>query len=155
MVYKNINWLSVNKDQMAKNMKFTKKEWFKNKKYNTKTNKRISKSNSSQRKMSLNEEWYIIPRELEAEEIINRNHIKHGPHLKLNPTLKDIKKCAYDWNNIKKDIRNFYFKCLTCEIRTSKPKKLCSQAYRIGLSQRKYQVDTTYLANYISNDSNI
>ena len=28
---------------MAKNMKLTKKEWFKNKKYNTKTNKRISK----------------------------------------------------------------------------------------------------------------
>ena len=41
---------------MAKNTKLTKKEWFKNKKYNTKTNKRISKSNSSQRKMSLNEE---------------------------------------------------------------------------------------------------
>ena len=43
MVYKNINWLSVNKSQIAKNMKLTKKEWFKNKKYNTKTNKRISK----------------------------------------------------------------------------------------------------------------
>ena len=27
---------------MTKNMKLTKKEWFKNKKYNTKTNKRIS-----------------------------------------------------------------------------------------------------------------
>ena len=29
MVYKNINWLSVNKNQMAKNMKLTKKEWLK------------------------------------------------------------------------------------------------------------------------------
>ena len=39
---------------------------------------------------------------------------------------------------LKKDIRNFYFKCLTYEIRASKPKKkLCSQAYRIGLSQGK------------------
>ena len=79
MVYKNINWLLVNKNQMAKNMKLTKKEWFKNKKYNTKTNKRISKSNSSQRKMTVNEEWYIIPQELEVEEIIHQNHIKHGP----------------------------------------------------------------------------
>ena len=26
-------------------------------------------------KMSLNEEWYLIPRELEAEEIIYQNHI--------------------------------------------------------------------------------
>ena len=87
--------------------------------------------------MSLNEEWYIIPRELEAEEIIHQNHIKHGPHLKLNPTLKEIKKFAYDWSNIEKDIRNFYFKCLTCGIRTPKPRKICSQTYRIGLSQRK------------------
>ena len=85
--------------------------------------------------MSLNEEWYIIPQELDAEEIINQNHIKHGLHLKLNPTLKEIKKFAYDCSNIEKDIINFYFKCLTCEIRTSKHrKKLCSQTYRIGLS---------------------
>ena len=104
----------------------------------------------------MNEELYIISQELEAEEIIHRNNIKHGLHLKLNPTLKEIKKFAFDWNNIEKDIRNFYFKCLTCGIRTSKPrKKLWSQAYGIGLSQKKYQVDITYLANYILNDSNI
>ena len=60
-------------------MKLTKKEWFKNKKYNTKMNKRISKSNSPQRKMTMNEEWYIIPQELETEKIIYQNHIKHGP----------------------------------------------------------------------------
>ena len=60
-------------------MKLTEKEWFKNKNYNTKTNKRISKSNSSQRKMTVNEEWYIILRELEAEEIIYQNHINHDP----------------------------------------------------------------------------
>ena len=42
---KNINWLSVNKNQMGKKNEIHKKEWFKNKKYNTKTNKRISKSN--------------------------------------------------------------------------------------------------------------
>ena len=72
-------------------MKLTKKEWFKNKKYNTKTNKRISKSNSLQRIMSLNEEWYIISQDIEAVEIIHQNNIKHGPHLKLNPTLKEIK----------------------------------------------------------------
>ena len=29
--------------------------------------------------MSLNEEWYIIPRELEAEEIIHQNYIKYEP----------------------------------------------------------------------------
>ena len=73
--------------------------------------------------MSLNEVWYIIPRELEVEELIYQNHIKHFFHLKINPTLKEIKKSAYDWNNIEKDIREFYFKCPSCEIRTSKPRK--------------------------------
>ena len=62
-----------------KEKKYTVKEWFESKQYNNKTNKRISKSNSPQRKMSLNEEWYIIPRELEVEVIIHQNHIKHGP----------------------------------------------------------------------------
>ena len=73
--------------------------------------------------MTVNEEWLKIPRELEEKEIIHQNHIKHGIHLKVNPTLKEIKIFAYDWNNIEKDIRNFYFKCLTCWIRTSKHRK--------------------------------
>ena len=29
--------------------------------------------------MTENEEWYIILRELEVEEIIYQNHIKHAP----------------------------------------------------------------------------
>ena len=64
-------------------MKLTKKEWFENKQYNTKTNKRILKSKSKQRKMTVNDEWYIIPRELEEEEIIYQSHIKHCLHLKV------------------------------------------------------------------------
>ena len=106
--------------------------------------------------MTVNEEWYIIPRELEAEEIIYQNHIKHDPHLKVNPTVKKIKKFTYDWNNIEKDIRIFYFKCLTCEIRTFKPRKnYVVKHMESDYSREKYQADTTYLANYISNDSNI
>ena len=66
---------------------------------------------------------YIIQRELEAEEIIYQNHIKYDYHLKVTPTLKEIKKYVYDWNNIEKDIREFYFKCPICEIRTSNPRK--------------------------------
>ena len=49
---------------MAKKYEINKKEWFENNKYNTRMNKRISKSNSPQRKMTVNEEWYIVPREL-------------------------------------------------------------------------------------------
>ena len=33
-------------------------------------------------KMSLDEEWYIILPQLEVEEIIYQNYIKHGSHLK-------------------------------------------------------------------------
>ena len=64
---------------MTKKFETNKKEWFENKQYNTKTNKRISKSNLPHRKMTVNEEWYIIPLELEAGEIIYQNHIKHDP----------------------------------------------------------------------------
>ena len=31
------------------------------------------------RKMTVNQEWYIILRKLEAEDLIYQNHIKHGP----------------------------------------------------------------------------
>ena len=103
--------------------KSTEKERSKNKLDNTKTNKRICKSNSTQSKTILNEEWYIIARELKIEERIYQNHIKHDSHLKLNPTLKEIKKSGYYWNHIEKGIREFYFKCPNCEVRTSKPRK--------------------------------
>ena len=49
-------------------------------------------SNSPQREMTVNEEWFIIQRESEEKQIIHQNHIKHGLHLKVNPTLKEIKK---------------------------------------------------------------
>ena len=105
--------------------------------------------------MTVNEEWYIIPRELEAEEIIYQNHIKHGPS-KINPTLKEIKKFAYDQNNIEKDIKKNYFKCLTCGIRTSKPRKnYVVKHIESDYPREEYQVDIVYLANYISNYSNI
>ena len=106
-----INKLTNLKQKEKKSIKM---EWFKNKQYYTKTNNRISKSNSPQRKMTVNEERYIIPRKLEAEEIIYQNHIKHSPHLKVNPTLKEIKKSSYNLNNIEKDIRIFYLKRHTC-----------------------------------------
>ena len=106
--------------------------------------------------MTVNEEWYIIPRELEAEEIIYQNHLKQGSHLKVNSNLKEIKKFAYDWNNIEKDIRNFYFKCLTCGIRTFKPRKNYAVKHiESDYPREKCRVDITYLANYISNNSNI
>ena len=70
--------------------------------------------------MILKEEWYIVLWELEAEEIIYQNHIKHGSHLKINSALKKIYEIWIRLENIEKDIREFYFKCSTCEIRTSK-----------------------------------
>ena len=77
-------------------------------------------------------------------------------HLKVDSTLKEIKGPAYDWNNIEKDIRKFYFKCLICKIRTSKPRKnYVVNHIESDYSWEKYQVNKVYLANYISNDTNI
>ena len=104
--------------------------------------------------MSLNEEWYIIPRELEAEEIIYQNHIKHGSHLKVTPTLKEIKKSAYDWNHIEKDIREFYFKCPTCEIRSSKHRKSYEVKHiESDYPRQRYQADRVYLTDHILDDT--
>ena len=55
------------KKQKNERKEINKKKCSKNKQYSTKTNKRIFKSNLPHRKMILNKEWYIIPRELEAE----------------------------------------------------------------------------------------
>ena len=91
---------------------------------------------------------------LEAEEIIYQNHIKHVSYLKVNPTLKEIKKYVYDWNNIEKDIREFYFKCPTCKIRTSKPRKsYVVNHIKSDYPRQRYQADTVYLADYISNEA--
>ena len=96
-----------------------------------------------------------IPRELEVEEIIYQNHIKYDSHLKVNPTLKEIKKSAHDWNNIDKDIREFYFNYPTCEIRSSKPRiNYVIKNIESDYPRQKYQADTVYLVNYISNDAN-
>ena len=52
--------------------------------------------------------------------------------------------------------QKFYFKCLTCGIRTSKPRNnYVVKHIESDYPREKYKVDTTYLANYISNDSNI
>ena len=90
-----------------KENKSTKKEWPNNKQYNTKKNKWISKSNSPHRKMSLNEEWYIIQWELEVEKIIYQNHIKLDSHIKVNPTLKEIKNLHTIGTILRKISENF------------------------------------------------
>ena len=59
-------------------------------------NKRISKSNPPQRKMNVNEEWYIISWELEAEKIILKIILSMALIKKVNPTLKEIKKYGYN-----------------------------------------------------------
>ena len=104
--------------------------------------------------MILNKEWQIILRELEAEEIIYQNHIKHGSHLKVNQTLKEIKKSGYNWNNIEKDITEFYFKYPTYEIRTSKLRKnYVVKNIESDNTRQKYQADTVYLTEFNSNDT--
>ena len=71
--------------------------------------------------MILNEKWDIIPRELEAEEIIYQNNIKHDYHLKVNPTENRLRN-PHMIGTISRKI-SIYFKCPTYDIRTSKPWK--------------------------------
>ena len=77
---------------------------------------------SSNRKNSI-EDWYILPEVWQAKEIIYDAHIKHGSHLKVEPTYNEILRAGYRWDNMLIDIRDFYFKWQVWEIRTSKPRK--------------------------------
>ena len=82
----------------------------------------------------------------------SKSYIARYPS-KSKPNFKRDLEIWYDWNNFEKEIRNFYFKCLTCGIRTSKPRKnYVVKHIESDYPREKYQVDKVYLANYISND---
>ena len=70
------------------------------------------------------EDWYILPEVWQAKEIIYDAHIKHGPHLKVEPTYNEILRAGYRWDNMLIDIRDFYFKWQVWEIRTSNQEKM-------------------------------
>ena len=82
-----------------------------------------SKSVAPKRK-SIIEDWYIIPEVWRAYEIIYEAHTKHGSHLKIDPTYREVLNAGYRWDNMLKDIRDFYFKWQVWEIRTKKPRKM-------------------------------
>ena len=65
--------------------------------------------------MTVNKEWFIIPRELEEKEIINQNHIKHSINLKVNPNLKEIKKFDTIGTILRKISENFISSVLLVE----------------------------------------
>ena len=51
------------------------------------------------------------------------------------------------------DIRDFYFKCQVCEIRTSKPRKNAVIKHIDSLkSKDRYQTDTVQLSKYVMSD---
>ena len=41
------------------------------------------------------EDWYIIPEVWKAQEIIYEAHTKHGSHLKVETTCKEVLKTSY------------------------------------------------------------
>ena len=122
-----------------------------------KKNKDIKKerkfrSQSPKRKTVL-EDWYIIPEVWEAKELIYNAHTSHRSHLKVDPTYKEVLKAGYRWNNILNEIRDCYFKCQVCEIRTSKPRKnvVIKHIDSFKLKDR-YKTDTVQLSKYVIPD---
>ena len=64
----------------------------------------------SPRRVSVIEDWYIIPKVWEAQEVIYNAHTKHGSHLKIDDTYNEVLKSGFKWEDIQGDIRDFYFK---------------------------------------------
>ena len=62
-------------------------------------------------------------------------------------------KAGYRWDNMLKDIRDFYFKCQVYEIRTSKSRKNAVIKHIDSFKQKdRYQVDTVQLSKYVMSD---
>ena len=58
-----------------------------------------------------------------SKEVIYNSHTIHWSHLKVNLTYEKVLKAEYWWEDMLKNIKDFYFKCQVCEIRASKPRK--------------------------------
>ena len=119
---------------------------------NVNSSKRKSKSISPKWNEVI-EEWLIIPEVWKAQEVIYNAHTKHGSHLKVNPTLNEILKAGYRWDNMIVDIRDVYFKCQVREVRTSKQRKnLIVKHIDSHKPKERYQADTVLLSDYIRDD---
>ena len=98
-------------------------------------------------------DWYIIPEVWKAQEIIYEAHTKHGSHLKVDPTYKEILKTGYRWDTMLSNIRDFYFKWQVWEIRTTKPRKnVVVKQIDSSMPKERYQADTVVLSNYAMSD---
>ena len=93
VLYKNWNW----NQEKRKNQKS---------KIDTKGDQEVYHQNND----SGIKDWYIILEVWKAQEIIYEAHTKHGSHLKVEPTCKEILKAGYRWDNTLNNIRDFYFK---------------------------------------------
>ena len=119
--------------------------WHLEKKNKIKILKKKSRSQSQKRKTIL-EDWYIIHEVWEAKELIENAHTSHRSHLKVDPTYKQVLKAGYRWDNMLNDIRDFYFKCQVCEIRTSKQIKNAVIKHIDSFKPKdRYQADTVQL----------
>ena len=49
-------------------------------------------------------DWYIIPEVWKAQKIIYEAQTKHGSHLKVDPTYKEILKAGYRCDNMLSNI---------------------------------------------------
>ena len=138
------------KQVLARNWNWNQEK--KKQKLDKKNRKKLSKS-ISPRRVSVIEDWYIIPKVWEAQEVIYNAYTKHGSHLKIDATYKEVLKSGFKWENIQWDIRDFYFKCQIWEARISKPrKKDIVKHIDTYAPKERYQADTINLSSYVSGD---
>ena len=103
--------------------------------------------------IDITDDYKIIPREWEVNEIIFKAYSSHGIHLKTKPTCNQIEENRYKWSNIEKSVIKFYFNCEVCQQINQKPKKNVA-VYHIPSSRPKerFAIDAVYLSDYIANE---
>ena len=70
---------------------------------------KYKKDEISNNQIKWDDNWKIIPRWWEVNEIIYKAHINPGFNLKIEPTCRKIEEIGYKWTSIENSVRNYYF----------------------------------------------
>ena len=113
--------------------------------------KQIQKDEISNNPIIWDDDWKIIPRWWEVNEIIYKAHINPGFHLKIEPTSRKIEEMGYKWTNMENSVRNFYFEWEKWQQRYQKPKKNQTVTHiESTRPKERFVIDVVYLNDFIS-----
>ena len=98
----------------------------------------------------IEDQLYIYPRKLKAQEIIFLAHVSVGSHLSIKRTTEQVLESEYRWENMDSDISEMISRREICGARGSKPRKNIATKYiESHRAKERYQADSVFLSDYL------